>query len=156
MDPQDLPSTARRQVVIDYRNPSTRTRRPIDLSNPAYPLALAAASAVFGLGMPNNAGGSPFAWLASLGLLVAACWFIAARLYRDPRVVRGLQPLLWIVAVACVIWTAMICIHGGARNMKARWDVYDEIPRSPLGLAALVSTYAVLRLATRKRQSISR
>ncbi len=147
-DERPIPTEPPR-TVLDYRSPATDRVPPIDLENPIHPVVLAATSAVFGLTMPNHAGGSTSAWLASFGLVVAACWFIAVRLRRDRRIAPAWRPLLLIVAIACVVLTAFASIGGGIQRRIEWWRAHDEFPWVFVIVTSCIAIYVVVRLVAR-------
>ena len=95
--------------------------------------------------MPNHARGSPSAWIASFCLVVAAGWYIAARLHRDARVRQPWRPPLMLFAIGCIVLTALASVGGIERHVES-WRAYGEIPMLLLAAAGCAAAYLILRI----------
>ncbi len=99
----------------------------------------------FGLIMPNHAGGSDSAWLAALGIVVAAAWYIVIRLHVDPHIPVLWRPLLMLLGVGCAVLTSLAAVGGIDRHVDA-WRAYGDTPALPAAAAACAVAYAIVRI----------
>jgi hypothetical protein len=104
---------------------------------------LTASSAVFGLVMPNHAGGSLWAHLASLGLIVGSCWYVSDRLRGDRSIPARWKFLLYLLAVVSIVIAARASVD--MRLHISWWRAYGEVPKEILTPFLPVGAYTVMR-----------